>query len=80
VKLNFEKDFIIYTNAIEEAIYDILLQKNDQNNEYLIDCMSQILSHDEFKYTLIEKHTYALLKAIEKFHHCILGKHMQIAH
>jgi hypothetical protein len=40
--------------------------------------MSQILSYDEFKYNLIEKHTYALVKAIENFHHYILGKHTQV--
>jgi len=29
-KPNFKKDFIIYTNATEEAIFYILLQNNDQ--------------------------------------------------
>jgi hypothetical protein len=33
VKLNFEKDFIIYTNATEEAVSTILLQWDNQNNE-----------------------------------------------
>jgi hypothetical protein len=33
VKPNFEKDFIIYSYAIEEVIYVILLQKDDQNND-----------------------------------------------
>jgi hypothetical protein len=77
-KPNFEKYFIIYTNATEEAISVILLQKDDQNNDQPIAYMSQSLSDDEFKYTLIEKHTYALVKAIEKFHHYILGKHTQV--
>jgi len=40
--------------------------------------MSQSLSDDEFKYTLIEKHTYSLVKSIEKIHHFILGKHTQV--
>jgi hypothetical protein len=40
--------------------------------------MSQSLLDDEFKYTLTEKHTCALVKAIEKFHHYILGKHTQL--
>jgi hypothetical protein len=73
-KPNFEKYFFIYTNAIEEAISTILLQKDDQNNHHPIAYMSQILSDDEFKYTLIEKHTYALVKTIKKFLHYILGK------
>jgi hypothetical protein len=77
-KPNFEKYFIIYTNATEEVISAILLQKDDQNNDQPIAYMSQSLLDDEFKYTLIEKHTYALVKAIEKFHHYILGKHTQV--
>ena len=40
--------------------------------------MNQSLSGDEFKYILIEKHTYAIVKAIEKFHHYILSKHTQV--
>jgi hypothetical protein len=40
--------------------------------------MSQILSDDEFKYSCIEKHTFSLVKAKEKFRHVILGKHMLV--
>jgi hypothetical protein len=78
VKPDFDKDFIIYTNSTKEAIYVILLQKDDQNNEQPIAYMSQSLSDDEIKYSLIEKHTFSLVKAIEKFRHFILGKHTQV--
>jgi hypothetical protein len=74
----FEKEFIMYTNATKEAIYLILLQSDDQNNEKLVAYMSQILSDDEIKYSYIEKHVFSLVKAIEKFHHFILGKHTQV--
>jgi hypothetical protein len=37
--------------------------------------MSQSLSDDEFKYSFIEKHSFALVKVVEKFLHFILGKH-----
>jgi hypothetical protein len=74
-KTNFEKYFIIYTNAIEEVIFFILLHKDDQNEEKPIYYMSHILYDDEVKYKFIEKNTYALVKAIEKFRHFILGKH-----
>ena len=77
-KSNFEKDLIIYTNATEEAISAILLQKDDRDNNQPIYYMRQISSDDEFKYTLIEKHIYALIKAIEKSFHFILGKHTQV--
>jgi hypothetical protein len=36
--------------------------------------MSQGLSDDEFKYYFIKKDAFSLVKAIEKFHHFILGK------
>jgi hypothetical protein len=72
------KDFIIYINAIEEAISAIILQKDDHNNEHLIAYMSQSFSNDEFKYSLIKKHTFSLVRAIEEFHHFILGKHNEV--
>jgi hypothetical protein len=51
---------------------------NDQNNEKHVAYMSKILSNDEIKYSYIEKHVFSLVKAIEKFHHFILGKHTQV--
>jgi len=39
---NFAKDFIIYTNATKEAIFAILLQKDDHTNEQPIACTSEI--------------------------------------
>jgi hypothetical protein len=40
--------------------------------------MSQSLSDDEIKYSYIEKHAFALVMAIEKFHHFILSKYTQV--
>jgi hypothetical protein len=74
-KLNFEKDFIIYTNATKKAVSSILIQCDDQNNEKPIAYMSQRLSYDESKYSYIEKHNFSLVKVVEKFFHFILGKH-----
>jgi hypothetical protein len=54
-----------------------LLQKDDQNNEHVA-YMSKSLSDDEIKYSFIEKHTFSLVKAIEKFWDFILGKHAQV--
>jgi hypothetical protein len=75
VKPNLEKYFIIYTNSTEEAIYVILVQCDDQNNEKLVAYMNQSLSDDEFKYSYIEKHDFSLVKDVENFCHFILGKH-----
>jgi hypothetical protein len=48
---------------------------SDQGNEKLVAYTSQSLSDDEFKYSFIEKHVVALVKAVEKFRPYILGKH-----
>jgi hypothetical protein len=74
-KSNFEKEFIIYTNATEEAVSSILIQCDHKSNEKLVDYMSQRLSDDEFKYSYIEKHAFSLVKYLEIFFHFILGKH-----
>jgi hypothetical protein len=66
---------MIYTNATEEAISIIIMQCDDQGDGKPMVYMSQILSDDEFKYSFIENHAFSLIKAVEKFHHFILGKH-----
>jgi hypothetical protein len=73
-----KKNFLIYTNATEEAIYVILLQCDVQNNEKHVHYMSQSVSDDKIKYSYIEKHVFSLIKAIENNFHFILGKHMQV--
>jgi hypothetical protein len=74
-KPNFEKEFTIYTNATEEAVFVVLTQNDDQGNEKMVAYISQSLSDDEFKYTFIEKHAFSLVKVFEKFRHFILGNH-----
>jgi len=64
-------------NSTEEAIF-VVLQKDDQNNEQHVAYMIQSLSNDEIKYSFIEKHSYTLVKAIEKFCDFILNKHTQV--
>jgi hypothetical protein len=49
-------------NSTEEAIYVILLQNDDQNNEQLVAYMNQSLSNDEIKYYFIEKQLFLLLR------------------
>jgi hypothetical protein len=74
-KPDFEKEFMIYTNATKEGIFVILMQGDDQGNKKLVAYMSQSLSDDEFKYSFIEKHAFGLVNVVEIFFHFILGKH-----
>jgi hypothetical protein len=71
----FEKEFTMYINATKEAVSVVLMQNDDQVNEKLVAYMIQSLSDDEFKYSFIEKHVFALVKVVEKFRHFMLGKH-----
>ena len=71
----FEKEFILYNNATEEAVFAILMQSDDQGNEKPVAYMSQSFFDDEFKYSFIEKHAFSLVKVVENFYHFILGKH-----
>jgi hypothetical protein len=74
-KTDFEREFTIYTNATEDAVFVVLMQDDSQGNEKHVAYMSQSLSEDEFKYSFIEKHAFSLVKVVEKFCHYILGKH-----
>jgi hypothetical protein len=75
LKLDFEREFTIYTNATEEVVYVVLMQNDDQDNEKPVAYMSQSLSDDEFKYYFIEKHDFSLVKVVDKFFYFILGNH-----
>jgi hypothetical protein len=77
-KMDFEKEFMVYTNAREEAVSTILIQGYDQGNKKPMAYMSRSLSDDEFKYYFIEKHAFPLVKSVEKFRHYILGKNMLV--
>jgi hypothetical protein len=77
-KLDFDKDFIFYTNSIEEVIYVVLFHKDDQNKEKHVAYMSESLSDDEINNSLIEKKSFSLFTTIEKFCRFILGKHTQV--
>jgi hypothetical protein len=54
------------------------MQGDYQGNEKPMAYMSQSLYDDEFKYSFIEKHAFALVKVVEKFHHFILSKNMLV--
>ena len=49
------------------------MQLNDQGFEKPIACMSQNIIEYKMKYFIIKKHAFALVKAIKKFQHFILG-------
>ena len=66
-KPDFNRDFLLYTNATEEAISAILIQTNPEGYERPIAFMSHSLTDAEFKFPYVEKHALALVVALRKF-------------
>jgi len=64
---DFEKPFILYTNASGEGIGAVLHQKNDQGKERIITCTSRALNQYEKNYPITEKECLAIVCDIKKF-------------
>ncbi len=64
---NFEKPFILYTDASGEGIRAVLYQKDDQSKERIIACVSRALNQHERNYPITEKECLAIVWGIEKF-------------
>jgi hypothetical protein len=72
VSPNYSKDFLIFSFASENTIVAVLLQKNDENYEQPIAFFSKSLRDSELKYNILEKHAYALVKALKSFRAYVL--------
>ena len=79
VSPNFNKDFLIFSYALEYTIAIVLLQKNNENMEQPIAFFSKMLRDGELKYDIMEKQAYALVKELKYFRVYILHSHI-IAH
>ena len=64
---NFEKLFILYTDASREGIRAVLYQKDDQGKECIIAYASRALNQHEKNYPITEKECLAIVWDIEKF-------------
>ena len=64
---DFEKPFILYTDASGEGIGAVLHQKDDQGKERIIAYVSRALNQHEKNYPIIEKECLAIVWGIEKF-------------
>lgn len=75
ISLNFEKDFQIYSFASEHTIVGVLLQKNKEGYEQPIAFYSKTLRDAPFKYNILKKKAFAMIKALKDFRVYILHSH-----
>ncbi|KAH9330924.1 hypothetical protein KI387_003032, partial [Taxus chinensis] len=54
------KDFIIYCYATDNTLAVVLTQEESNEHELPITFMSYILKDHELKYTMMEKHAFAV--------------------
>jgi hypothetical protein len=62
---NFEKDFILFSFALEHTIIGVLLHKDEQNFEKTIAYYSKTLRDAPLKYDIMEKQAYSLVKELK---------------
>jgi hypothetical protein len=69
---DYMKDFLIFSFSSEHTIVVFLLQKIEEIFERPIAFFSKILRDAELKYDIMEKQTYAMVKALKSFRTYVL--------
>ena len=72
---NCSHDFITYCYASEHTLLAILMQRNDEGVQAPIAFMSVPLKNHKLKYSQIEKHAFAMVKALKNIWFYILHSH-----
>ena len=62
---NFEKDFKIYSFALEHIVAGVLLQKNEEGFEQPIAFYKKPIRGPPFRYNIMEKQAFALIMALK---------------
>lgn len=71
---NFEKPFILYTDASTFALGAILSQKNENNRECVIAYASRTLNKHERNYSITELECLAVIWSVRHFHQYLHGQ------
>jgi len=75
---DFEKEFLLYTDASGFALGAVLSQKDENDKEHVIYYASKSLNQAEQNYSATELECYAVVWAIEKFRHYLEGKRFKV--
>ncbi len=65
--LNFDKLFILYTDASDGGVGAVLHQKGEDERERIIACASRTYNEHEKKYPITEQECLAVVWGVEKF-------------
>jgi hypothetical protein len=71
---DFEKPFILYTDASSFALGAILAQKDDEKKEHVLAYASRTLNKHERNYGVTELECLAVVWAVKHFHHYLHGR------
>jgi hypothetical protein len=74
---DLSKEFKVRTDASGDGIGCVLLQL-DGSDEKLIECASKKFSETERRYPIIEQEAYAIMFALERWQHYLLGREFVI--
>lgn len=75
---NFEKPFILYTDASTFALGAILSQKGEDNKVHVIAYASRTLNKHERNYSITELECLAVVWSVKHFHHYLQGQRFTV--
>ena len=75
---NFERQFILETDASSTGLGALLYQKGDKNERMIIKPIATKLSKSEINWGITEKEVYAVVWAIEKLNMYLLGRKFHV--
>jgi RNase H-like domain found in reverse transcriptase/Reverse transcriptase (RNA-dependent DNA polymerase) len=75
---NFEKEFILYTDASRIALGAVLHQEGEDNKEHVIAYENKTLNKAEQNYSITELECLAVVWAVEKFDYYLEGNKFKI--
>ena len=75
---NYNKEFILYTDASDLAIGAILAQLNNEGVDHPVAYTSCVLNKHEKNYSVTEKECLAVLHAVKQFRHYVYGTHFTV--
>lgn len=75
---DYTKEFILYCYASAHTLFAILMQENNEGIQAPIAFMSTPLKDHELRFSQMEKHAYAVVRALKNFRFYVLHSHSVI--